>query len=147
VENIKLTAVKKITLFQERYTEYDNLKDNEGNIIYENKTEPNIFVKNIKISFVDNIDNTDSLYYCGIQAVQGLSLAQDTDTITLEGKFYYALKDVLSPSNCQCYWFKQNPVVVPGHELYNQYAGGGWEEIIDSKVNYNILTLRGSDVY
>lgn len=148
IDNIKLTAVKKITFFQERYLKYDSLIDDKGNVLYENKTNPNIFVKNIKIAFVDNIKNNESLYYCGIQAPNGLSLIQDTDTIKLEGKFYYALKDVLDPKNCQCFWFKQNPLIVPGHEKYNQYAGGGWEEITDSnKVDFNKLTIKGSEVY
>jgi hypothetical protein len=50
------------------------LIDDKGNVLYENKTEPNIFIKNIKIAFVDNIKNNESLYYCGIQAPNGLSL-------------------------------------------------------------------------
>ena len=137
LKDLSLTNLKKITFFQELYSNTE-----------ENNNQPNLEVKNIKISFIDNIDNTDSLYYIGISAPNGLSVLNDNDIIKLEGKFYYALKDIMNSSNCVCQWFKQNPEIIPGHELYNQYAGGGWELITDGTLaQFNQLTVRGSDVY
>ena len=106
---------------------------------------PNLFVKDIKVSFNEIRDESDSLYKVWVSSPQGLELVNDTDSITLQGNFLYANRNFMSSSNCECYWFKQNPSVIAGSELYNSYGGMGWELIKDSK--FNILTIKGSDVY
>ena len=108
-------------------------------------TTSNLFVKNIKISFNEIKDESDSLYKVWVSSPQGLELVNDTDSITLQGNFLYANKNFMSSSTCKCYWFKQNPSVIAGSKLYNSYGGIGWELIENS--NFNILTIKGTDVY
>ena len=148
INNVKLTNLKKITFFQEEYTDYDKITNYENEVIYINDNTPNLFVSNIKISFVNQMDKTDSDYYCGISAPQGLSLIQESDIIELKGVLYYKTENILSTSNCQCYWFEQNAAVVAGHSLYTQLGGPGWAQITNpNQINFNILTIKGSDVY
>jgi hypothetical protein len=40
---------------------------------------------------------------------------------------YYLNRDILDAESCVCYWFKQNPEITQGHELFNAYGGVGWE--------------------
>ena len=116
-----LTNIKKISFFVEGYD--DTIADLEKN---------NIFVKNIKISFIDIQDSTGSLYYIGIKSPSGYSFIQDTDKIELEGVFFYSGKNIINKNNCVCHWFKQNPEITLEHERYNEYAGPGWEAIGDN---------------
>ena len=145
---INLIGIKKITFFQERFLRYDTVFNGKGEITAVYDKEPNLFVKNIKLSFVDVQDSTKDLYYVGISAPQGLSLIQDTDKIKLIGVFYYANKNILEEKTCKCYWYKQNPAVLSGSEKYDQIGGPGWECINDSSnVRFNELTISGKDVY
>lgn len=145
---INLIGIKKITFFQERFLRYDTVFNGKGEITAVYDKEPNLFVKNIKLSFVDVQDSTKDLYYVGISAPQGLSLIQDTDKIKLIGVFYYANKNILEEKTCKCYWYKQNPAVLSGSEKYDQIGGPGWECINDSpNVRFNELTISGKDVY
>lgn len=146
--DLKLVGIKKITFFQERFLRYDTVYNSTGEAVAVYDTEPNIFVKNINISFVDIQDTTKNLYYIGISAPQGLSLIQDTDKIKLTGVFYYTNKNILEEKTCKCYWYKQNPAILSGDEKYDQLAGPGWECINDSSnVKFNELTVSGYDVY
>lgn len=148
LSGIDLIGVKKITFFQERFLRYDTVFNGKGEVTAVYDKEPNLFVRNVKLSFVDVQDTTKDLYYVGISAPQGLSLIQDTDKIKLTGVFYYANKNILEEKTCQCYWYKQNPAVLSGSEKYDQIGGPGWECINDSSsVKFNELTISGKDVY
>ena len=148
LSNINLLGIKKITFFQERFIRYDTVFNayNEPIKVYDK--EPNIFVNNIKINFVDIQDTAKDLYYVGISAPQGLSLIQDTDKIKLTGVFYYAGKDIMDKKNCVCHWYKQNPSILSGSEKYDKLAGPGWECIDENNnVNFNEIIISGKDVY
>ena len=148
MSGINLLGIQKITFFQERFIRYDTVFNayNEPVEVYDK--EPNIFVNNIKINFVDIQDSSKDLYYVGISAPQGLSLIQDTDKIKLTGVLYYAGKDIMDKTNCICRWYKQNPSVLSGSEKYDKVAGPGWEMINDgTNLNFNELIVSGKDVY
>lgn len=148
LSDLNLQSIKKITFFQERFLRYDTIFNVKNEPIKVYDTDPNIFVKNIKVNIVDLQDTTKDLYYVGISAPQGLSLIQDTDKIKLTGVFYYAGKNILDKTTCQCYWYKQNPSVLSGNEKYDKNAGAGWECINETDtVNFNELTITGKDVY
>ena len=143
INTAKLSNLKKITFFQEKLV-YDKV----GNEI--NDTKPNIFVRNIKMTLNDIQEDTGSLYEYGIIPVggKGVTFNNRSDSITFQAYLTYAKQDILKSSNCQVFWFKQNPEVVIGHEKYNTYAGPGWQEITDvTKVDFNLLRLKGSDIY
>lgn len=148
LSGLDLIGIKKITFFQDRFLHYDEVKNSNDEIIKVYDTKPNIFVKNIKIKFIDLQDSSKDLYYIGISAPQGLSLIQETDKIKLTGVLYYANKDIMDQKNCKCYWYKLNPAILTGDEKYEQMAGPGWENISDSSnISFNILTVSGKDVY
>lgn len=148
LSGLDLIGIKKITFFQDRFLHYDEVKDSNDEVIKVYDTKPNIFVKNVKIKFIDLQDSSKDLYYIGISAPQGLSLIQETDKIKLIGVLYYANKDIMDQKNCKCYWYKLNPAILAGDEKYEQMAGPGWENISDSSnVSFNILTVSGKDVY
>jgi hypothetical protein len=65
---INLIGIKKITFFQERFLRYDTVFNGKGEITAVYDKEPNLFVKNVKLSFVDVQDSTKDLYYVGISA-------------------------------------------------------------------------------
>ena len=145
IDTAVLTNIKKITFFQESFGQYDTY----GDPPQVNNSTPNIFVKNINICFNEIQDDSGSLYQCHVSCSKtGLTLTQDSDVIKLTGHFRYANKDVLDAEKCSCYWFKQNPEIVAGHANYHQQGGPGWEQITDpDKVDFNELTLKGTDVY
>lgn len=145
LNNYNIQGIKKITFFQERFLRYDTIYNayNEPIKVYD--SEPNIFVKNIKINFIDIQDTTKDLYYVGISAPKGLSLIQDNDKIDLKGVLYYAGKDIMDQKTCKCYWYKQNPSILSGTAAYDKKAGPGWELIKDT--NFNNLAVLGKDVY
>lgn len=145
LSNYNIQGIKKITFFQERFLRYDTVFNiyNEPIKIYD--TDPNIFVQNIRINFVDIQDSTKDLYYVGISAPQGLSLIKDSDEINLKGVLYYAGKDIMDQKSCECYWYKQNPSILSGNEGYDKRAGAGWELIKGN--DFNNLTITGKDVY
>ena len=145
LSNYNIQGIKKITFFQERFLRYDTVFNiyNEPIKIYD--TDPNIFIQNIRINFVDIQDSTKDLYYVGISAPQGLSLIKDSDEINLKGVLYYAGKDIMDQKSCECYWYKQNPSILSGNEGYDKRAGAGWELIKGN--DFNNLTITGKDVY
>lgn len=143
VTNTKLANLKKITFFQEKLV-YDKI----GNEI--NDTKPNIFIRNIKMTLNDIQEATGSLYEYGIIPVggKGVTFDYNSDSITFQAYLTYAKQNILKNNTAQVFWFKQNPEVTVGHEKYNTYAGPGWQEITDlNKVDFNLLKLKGADIY
>lgn len=148
IDNVTFTNIKKITFFQEQFKNYDTVYDSYGEIISVNDYNPNIFIKNIKISLCAISNDEDDLYQIYIKPKGDLTLEQDSSRVQLEGMLYYLNRDILDAESCTCYWFKQNPEITQGHELFNTYGGVGWEEITDPElIDFNILTMRGIDVY
>ena len=143
ITTAKLSNIKKITFFQENLN-YDKI----GNEI--NDSKPNIFVRNIRMTLNDIVQDNGTLYDYGIIPVggKGVTFLNNSDSITFQAYLTYAKKDILTQNNCQVLWFKQNPEVVIGHQDYNSYAGPGWKQITDiDKIDFNLLRLKGTDIY
>lgn len=143
ITTAKLSNIKKITFFQENLN-YDKI----GNEI--NDSKPNIFVRNIRMTLNEIVQDNGTLYDYGIIPVggKGVTFLNNSDSITFQAYLTYAKKDILTQDNCQVLWFKQNPEVVIGHQYYNSYAGPGWKQITDiEKVDFNLLRLKGTDIY
>lgn len=138
-----LTGLKQIKLFQEgfeydRYVEYGQVTDKQ------NTTVPNIFVKDIQIQFVEKKDLTDNLYYLDIATPQGNIFTSNITTIDLVGRLIYQGDNIISSSNCECYWYERDIDVTIGQENYDKKAGIGWKQIQNN--NFNQLSLTSDQV-
>jgi hypothetical protein len=60
-----LLGLKSIKLFEENF-EYDKYVVNGSETNKQNTTEPNIFVKNVEVCYVEEKDLTENLYYLNI---------------------------------------------------------------------------------
>lgn len=148
ITNITLTNIKKITFFQERFQEYDTVYDSQGEKIFVNDSTPNIFVRNVKIAFCALSNDKEKMYQVYAKPRGDLTLATNESRVQLEGLFYYLDQNILDADSCVCKWFKQNPEITIASEFYNSDIGPGWEEIVDPElVDFNLLTVRGIDVY
>lgn len=136
-----------------------------------NLSEPNIFANAIDISFAKQINLTETLYTAIIETPQGQEVYDAPETggvgrasVSLVARLLYGGRDILDESNCEVYWFRQDPrrtvadVVEADRNVHNKtwydYAGPGWMPI-DSTVNgrsiedseyynvdFNVLTVR-----
>ena len=136
-----LLGLKSIRLFQEDFV-YDRIYENGLVTDKQNKTIPNIFVKDITLSYVERKDLTDSNYYLTIVAPKGVAFTDQVISLDLQGKLIYKGENIMS-SSCECEWYVRDLSVMVGGELYNKAAGTGWRPLGNST---NLLTLVDDDV-
>lgn len=134
-----LLGLKSITLFEENF-EYDYLIEN-GIETTENRTQPNIFVKDVYLDFVEVKDLSDSEYYLTIAAPQGMAFTDNVLSLDLTGRLLYRGDNILSQSSCQCQWFERDASIMIGHDKYNKDVGFGWASIDEKYTNFNTLNL------
>lgn len=134
-----LLGLKSITLFEENF-EYDYLIEN-GIETAENKTQPNIFVKDVYLDFVEVKDLSDGEYYLTIAAPQGMAFTDNVLSLDLTGRLLYRGDNILSQSSCQCQWFERDVSIMIGHDKYNKDVGFGWAPIDKKYTNFNTLNL------
>lgn len=138
-----LTGIKSIKLFEENF-EYDKYIENGQVTARENRTQPNIFVKDISLKFVEIKDLTDNLYYLDISTPQGNAFTETISSLDLVGRLIYQGENILSDTNCQCYWYERDLSVLLGTPNYDKNAGVTWKPI--EATNFNTLTIKRSDV-
>ncbi len=146
VQNNYLLGLDSILLFQEDF-DLDTTYNFDGQIISQNDGNTdnfNILVKDIELSFVELIDLTKDIYYLDIATTEGISFMNSTDILPLTGKLKYQGKDIMSEKTCNCYWYKENPQIMIGHEKYDKLAGPGWELI--KTADFNQLEVSAEDV-
>lgn len=138
-----LTGVKSIKLFEENFN-YDRYV--EGGLVTDkqNTTVPNIFVKDIAISFVEKKDLTDNSYYLDITTPQGNSFTSNITTIDLVARLIYQGDNILDEKLCTCKWYERDLSIMLGDKLYDKNAGVTWKPIESS--SFGTLTLRSQDV-
>lgn len=136
-----LIGLKSIKLFEEDF-EYDRYIRN-GEVAEENTETENIFVKNVKIDYVERKNLLDNLYYLRIKTPKGKLFTNEITELTLEGELIYNGQSILNKSNSQCQWFERDFEVMIGHEAYDKNAGFGWRQI-DS--NFNILSINKNQI-
>lgn len=136
-----LTGLKSIKLFEEDF-DYDRYIKN-GELGEYNKDIENIFVKNIKIDYVERKNLLDNLYYLRIKTPKGKLFTNTILDLTLEGELIYNGQSILTKDNSVCQWFERDYEIMIGHESYNKNAGFGWKEIAS---DFNILSINKKQV-
>lgn len=128
----QLLGINYIKLFQEGFEEASDKQD--------------IFVKDIKLQFIDTNSVKDNSYYLQIDTPDGtyFTTANKDKTIKLVGNLMYNNVSLLSTLNCKCYWYKRDLSITLEHPSYDSLAGFGWQRI---NGNFNILELNTTDVY
>lgn len=122
-----LEGLRSIELFEEGF-EYDEVPDVDGDTVKQNTTNPNIFVKDVSIQYVDVIDMSDVSYYPLITAPYGSSfpITRNSGIMVLTAHLYHQGQDL---SKCSYQWYQRNLSITSGLEDYNDNAGVGWEAI------------------
>lgn len=141
VQKNYLLGLKSVKLFEEDFS-YDRIVENGLVTDKYNRTEPNIFVKDISIQYVDVKDLTETSYYLMIAVPQGICFSNNVSSLDLVGKLVYKGENIID-NNCECIWFERNLDIMPGVDGYNKDAGFGWKKI-DS--NGKTLSLKVADV-
>ena len=117
----------------ENFDKYDEItiidKDEQGNaqvITQNNEVEPNIFIQNITMQFIDNIDLTQNLYYLSIGTPQGVSITAENNVL-LDAQLLYKGEDITDKG--KWFWFEEDLSVNIDSAEYNKSAGLGWRQI------------------
>ena len=129
-----LLGLKSIKLFEEEFNydkSYSYELDAANQIITidkENRTEPNIFVKNVSIQYVEIKDLSDSNYHLMISPVKGIAFSSSVTTLSFLGRLVYQGKDIIEQVD-KYQWYVRDLSVVVGSNEYNRDAGVGWKAI------------------
>lgn len=142
VQKNYLLGLKSIKLFEEDF-EYDKIVENGLVTDKENRTTPNIFVKDISLQYVEQKDLTDTNYYLMISAPQGIAFTSNVSSMELHGRLIYQGKDIMDDKSCKCQWFVRDLTVMIGDERYNKEVGFGWAPLPQTS---SILSFVASDV-
>ena len=116
-----LTGIEYIKLFQKGFIK-GQAENNPKEI-----DQPNIFVYNISMKFVEIKDLSIAPYYLYISSPSGLDIKNGL--VTLEPNFLYYGKDISSHAACKYFWCIENPTITVQNELYNKNFGVGWQQI------------------
>ena len=140
-----LTGLHSIKLFAE-FDNYDVLKTREETIEIH---EPNIFVKNISLRYVQHEELQDDLYYLRIAALSGSLFTDAEQELKFQGDLIHNQQSILTRSSCKCYWFERDLTITIESKEYNENAGVGWRLIDNTRyVDFNVLTvLREETLY
>lgn len=140
IQKTYLTGLRSIVLFEENFEHYDYfVVDGVPDEDNPNTTNPNIFVKDINIQWVEMRDQGAESYYLGISAVRGTALSSYVTEITLEGKLIFQGMNIYSASKCTCQWYIQDPSIELTSDQYSKPAGVGWRAL-ENEIS-NTLTL------
>lgn len=137
-----LLGLKSIKLFEKEF-EYDRIIENGLLTDKKNTTNPNIFVKDISLQYVDQKDLTDTNYYLMISAPKGIAFTSNISSLDLVGRLVYQGKDIMDEKTCKNQWFVRDLTVMIGDEDYNKDVGFGWRPL---KNTSNLLSLVAKDV-
>ena len=138
-----LTGLKQIKLFEENFV-YDRYVESGVVTDKENRTVPNIFVKDIEIQFVEQKDLTDNLYYLDISTPQGNSFTNEISSLDLVGRLIYQGDNIIDEQTCKCKWFERDVSVLLGSDSYDKNGGVGWAPVTASESN--TMTLKAEQV-
>lgn len=128
-EALQNATLSKIEIFQEGF----NVTPQEFE---------DIFISNLQISFVEEIDTLDSGYSINILTPQGNMISNNDITLIPQLKLNGVAVDYSSAM-----WFMRDISVNVGSSDYNSYAGLGWKQIIGNEnINKNILILNSSNI-
>ena len=90
-------------------------------------TEPNIFMRNLSLSFVEIVDLTNTPYYLTIVPQEGIIFGNN-NSLHLTGRIIHYGTEI-NPSTCIYKWFERDLSVVAGSEEYDKRVGWGWKAV------------------
>lgn len=131
-----------IKFFQEDFNA--DIHNGQPNLI-----NPNIFVENIQIGFVESKDLTTQPYYCYISAPEGSIIPSTGSNLTLEAKLL-SYGQIVEPSRCEYKWYKRDLSISISSEEYDKDAGIGWKLIQGekkSKLNIKSALILFNQLY
>lgn len=99
--------------------------------IGEQQINPNIFMKDLQISFIEKVDLTNTPYYLTIFPVNGVLFTNSLSSLVLNARVVNYGQEIDS-KDCVYKWFKRDLTVSVGDEDYNKQAGWGWKPVIES---------------
>lgn len=129
-----LTSLESIEFFQEEFEAEDPVG---------NKTQKNIFCRNLKIEWVNITDLTDSSYYLTISSPQGTIFTSAIKELKLQVKLMSGNNSLMSKSSCSCLWYKEDASVLAGSENYEKIAGAGWLRI--EKDSFDTISVTSTN--
>lgn len=116
-----LTKLKKIEFFQEGFSDYDPAGNTEN---------ANIFIRNLRIEWINVRDLTDYQYYLTIAAPQGFVFLDNIyPSLTLQAKLMSGAENLMDKSTCSCLWYIEDPSVLIDSNDYQKIAGVGWKQV------------------
>ena len=131
-----LTKLKKIEFFQEGFSGYDP----EGN-----NSNANIFMRNLRIEWINVRDLTDYQYYLTIAAPQGFVFLDNVyPSLTLQAKLMSGAENLMDKSTCSCLWYVEDPSVLIDSNNYQKIAGVGWKQV-ENKSFDTLVVSRSED--
>lgn len=131
-----LTKLKKIEFFQEGFSGYDP----EGNT-----ENANIFVRNLRIEWINVRDLTDYQFYLTIAAPQGFVFLDNIyPSLTLQAKLMSGAENLMDKSTCSCLWYVEDPSVLIDSNDYQKIAGVGWKQV-ENKSFDTLVVNRSED--
>lgn len=145
VEKNSLINLDSIIFFQENMEVDKNIIYNEdGTISYNEITDiPNIFVKDIKLNFIELVDYSKSKYYLSISTPKGISFVDNNyESLSLLPVLRYYGK-VINSNDYTCEWFKEDLSITAANENYNSKAGAGWLFINNE---HDLIILKNNEI-
>lgn len=131
-----LTKLKKIEFFQEGFGKYDPA---------ENTINANIFMRNLRIEWINVRDLTDYQYYLTIAAPQGFVFLDNVyPSLTLQAKLMSGAENLMDKSTCSCLWYVEDPSVLIDSNNYQKIAGVGWKQV-ENKSFDTLVVSRSED--
>lgn len=140
VQKSYLLGLKSIKLFQEDFA-YDRTSKyvlDEANQVFveyiENVEQPNIFVNDISIQYVEVKDLSNSAYHLFISPLKGLAFTEGVISLSFLGRLVHEGQDIMDGAD-SCQWFVRDLAVMVGHQDYNKDVGVGWKALPDEESN------------
>ena len=108
--------------------------DDQGEEIKDDTTkvlQPNIFVRNVQVKYVEKQDLTNANYYLYIAAPVGVTFTKtgSLPSLVLRGHLIYKGEELYDSSACRYQWYKRDLSIMSGSEGYNSSVGVGWKKI------------------
>lgn len=97
----------------------------------EQNKNPNIFMRDLQISFIEKVDLTNTPYYLTIFPVKGVLFTNSLSSLVLNAKVINYGQEIDS-KYCIYKWFKRDLTVTEDNENYSKQAGWGWKPVVES---------------
>lgn len=135
IDGGSLEAIESIEFYAEKFTRTD-FNETELETRYNNGEDSEIFVKDLRIEFVEYSDVDGYIAYITTPQTNSFD---GKESLNLVANLKYNGQIIPGfEKNAKFYWFEQDSSVDLSHEGYSEYGGLGWRKLDDKD---NVLTL------